>query len=235
MKERWNRGNLDPHGKTGDRISIEFTNNGPAIQNPHRIFDPFYTTKPVGKGTGLGLSICYGIVKEHGGEIQVRNSPRGVAFTVTLPLISAAPAVPSEQTTLAGEGMLSRILLVDSEEAVLHLEQEVLEKKGVSIRSARSAEEAIEILRQESFDAAVMDVKMPGETSTSGLYSWIEHNRPELAPRVIFTASTKHDADAIELPSRFGCPLLTKPFRVDEFLNALRKLLATEVSSSLDH
>ncbi len=77
--------------RAGDRISIEFTNNGPPVENPHRIFDPFYTTKPVGKGTGLGLSICYGIAKEHGGEIQVRNSPRGVTFTVTLPLISGEP------------------------------------------------------------------------------------------------------------------------------------------------
>jgi PAS domain S-box-containing protein len=222
-------------GKSDDRISIEFTNNGPPIQHPHRIFDPFYTTKPVGKGTGLGLSICYGILKEHGGEIEVRNLPHGVAFRVTLPLISVAPAVSPEQSTLAGEGILSRILLVDSEEAVLHLEQEVLEKKGVSVRSARSGAEAIEILRQDSFDAAVMDVTMPGETSTSDLYTWIEQNRRELAQRVIFTASTKHDSDAIELPSRFGCPLLTKPFRVEDFLHTLRKLLATEVSSSLDH
>ena len=66
---------------------MEFTDNGPGVQNPHRIFDPFYTTKPVGKGTGLGLSICYGIVKEHGGEIQVRNREEGGAvFSITLPL-----------------------------------------------------------------------------------------------------------------------------------------------------
>src|SRR5271165_349975 len=75
--------------RNGDRLCVEFTNNGPPIRNPHRIFDPFYTTKPVGKGTGLGLSICYGIVKEHGGEIQARNSSRGVTFTISLPLVAA--------------------------------------------------------------------------------------------------------------------------------------------------
>ena len=65
---------------------MEFTDSGPGVKNPHKIFDPFYTTKPVGKGTGLGLSICYGIVKEHDGEIHVRNSPpRGASSRIILP------------------------------------------------------------------------------------------------------------------------------------------------------
>jgi PAS domain S-box-containing protein len=77
------------------KLVVEFTDSGTGIENPNRVFDPFYTTKPVGKGTGLGLSICYGIIKEHGGEIQVRNTPpRGATFSVILPLLSTdAPAV----------------------------------------------------------------------------------------------------------------------------------------------
>ena len=55
----------------------EFQDSGPGIKEPNRIFDPFYTTKSVGKGTGLGLSICYGIVKEHGGDISARNRESG--------------------------------------------------------------------------------------------------------------------------------------------------------------
>lgn len=71
----------------GNSIRVEFTDNGPGVKNPHRVFDPFYTTKPVGKGTGLGLSICYGIVKEHGGEIEVRTENGvGATFGVDLPL-----------------------------------------------------------------------------------------------------------------------------------------------------
>ena len=50
---------------TGTVCVVEFTDSGPGVRDTNRIFDPFYTTKPVGKGTGLGLSICYGIVKEH--------------------------------------------------------------------------------------------------------------------------------------------------------------------------
>src|SRR5262249_21981940 len=58
-------------------VIIQFQDSGPGIQEPHRIFEPFYTTKNVGKGTGLGLSICYGIVKEHNGEIAARNGDDG--------------------------------------------------------------------------------------------------------------------------------------------------------------
>ncbi|HWF39723.1 MAG TPA: ATP-binding protein [Candidatus Acidoferrales bacterium] len=218
--------------RMGDRISVDFTNNGPPVQNPHRIFDPFYTTKPVGKGTGLGLSICYGIVKEHGGEIQVRNLPRGVTFTVTLPLISPAALASSEQTKMAYDGSSSRILLVESDESVLEVATEALGKKGISVRAARNGFDAIEILKQESFDAAILDVKLTGETSTSALYSWIEQNRSELSSRVIFTASSRQDPDAIDLPTRCGCALLTKPFRSEDLLSGLQKVLAIEVEVS---
>ncbi|HUO61083.1 MAG TPA: PAS domain S-box protein [Candidatus Acidoferrales bacterium] len=66
---------------------ISFCDNGPGMVSAERVFDPFYTTKEVGKGTGLGLSICYGIVREHGGEITAANGPEGGAvFTVRLPV-----------------------------------------------------------------------------------------------------------------------------------------------------
>jgi len=67
---------------------ISFIDTGAGIREPQRIFDPFYTTKGLGKGTGLGLSICYGIVREHGGEIIAgnRSSGKGAAFTVRIPI-----------------------------------------------------------------------------------------------------------------------------------------------------
>jgi two-component system, NtrC family, sensor kinase len=85
--------------RRGDRVMLRFDDNGPGFRDPNRVFDPFYTTKPVGKGTGLGLSICYGIVKEHGGEIQAANLERGGARVVLeLPagpaqLIAESPVV----------------------------------------------------------------------------------------------------------------------------------------------
>jgi PAS domain S-box-containing protein len=73
-------------------VEISFRDNGPGIPDPGPIFDPFYTTKDVGKGTGLGLSICYGIVREHGGEIVCHNNPdsEGATFIVRLPVASEA-------------------------------------------------------------------------------------------------------------------------------------------------
>jgi signal transduction histidine kinase len=82
-------------------VVVLFLDTGPGVKEPHRVFDPFYTTKPVGKGTGLGLSICFGIVQEHGGRILCYNRQEGgAAFRVELPAVLAA--LPAKEFQLSG-------------------------------------------------------------------------------------------------------------------------------------
>lgn len=84
-------------------VIVEFADSGPGLQNPDKVFDPFYTTKPVGKGTGLGLSICYGVMQEHGGRIAGFNRPEGgCTFRLELPAVLAVfPQLSGTQVTSA--------------------------------------------------------------------------------------------------------------------------------------
>lgn len=73
--------------RQGGEVVLQFSDNGPGIRDPLRVFDPFYTTKPIGKGTGLGLSAVYGVVQDHRGLITCQNNPEGGAlFVVRLPI-----------------------------------------------------------------------------------------------------------------------------------------------------
>jgi signal transduction histidine kinase len=87
----------------GHRVEAEFADSGIGLQEPERVFDPFYTTKAIGKGIGLGLSTCYGIVRQHQGDITCRNRPEGGAiFTVSLPVFpeeSSRTALPVDLRT----------------------------------------------------------------------------------------------------------------------------------------
>ncbi len=88
-------------GVENGHIFVEFTDSGAGVKDTSRVFDPFYTTKPVGKGTGLGLSICYGIVTEHGGTIRVKNSPpRGATFRIELPEAKDAGSIDNKLSGL---------------------------------------------------------------------------------------------------------------------------------------
>jgi len=76
-------------------VILEFSDNGPGMQEPDRVFDPFYTTRPVGQGPGLGLSVCYGIIQEHNGKIAGRNRPEGGAiFRIELPAVMDSARAP---------------------------------------------------------------------------------------------------------------------------------------------
>jgi two-component system, NtrC family, sensor kinase len=86
-------------------VEVRFRDNGTGISQPDRIFDPFFTTKDVGKGTGLGLSICYGIVRQHGGEIIAENNAtgEGATFVLRLPIAGGATAASHATNKNSGE------------------------------------------------------------------------------------------------------------------------------------
>jgi len=92
---------------SGSKLQVEFADSGPGIKEPQRVFEPFYTTKPVGKGTGLGLSTCYGIIQQHHGEISCRNRPEGGAvFAILLPIaLQPLPEAVKEADRLPVEGV----------------------------------------------------------------------------------------------------------------------------------
>ena len=82
-----------------DDVVVEFSDSGPGIKEPHRVFDPFYTTKPIGKGTGLGLSAVYGVVQDHRGQITCQNKTGGGAvFVLRLPV-----AISNDAKALAAQ------------------------------------------------------------------------------------------------------------------------------------
>jgi two-component system NtrC family sensor kinase len=212
---------------SGERLLMEFADSGPGVRDPLRVFDPFYTTKPVGKGTGLGLSICYGIVKEHGGEITVQNSPepdRGAIFRVSLPLLPVAAWPGRAAEAREGGDQFGRVLIVDDENTVLELEREILAGRASSVLCVHSGREAIAALERETFDVVLTDVKMPGKVSGAGLYRWIARHRPQLAARVVFTMSDANAAEIRPLLEESGCPAVQKPFPVEELLAAVRKV-----------
>ncbi len=209
----------------GQQIAVEIRDSGPGVQDPHRVFDPFYTTKAVGKGTGLGLSICYGIVSEHGGEISVQNvPPHGAAFMMMFPVSGVLHAVNNE-APIGNTEVRGRVLLVDDEEPVLGLEKEILESRGITVCTARTGQQAIEVLSKQTVDAVVTDMKMPGAISGRALYEWIQQHQPELANRMIFTMSdAAHDAATRKLVES-GVTFIQKPFEVEAFWSAVQRAL----------
>lgn len=209
------------------QVSLEFHDSGPGIKEVNRIFDPFYTTKGVGKGTGLGLSICYGIIKEHGGDIRAHNHPCGGAvLQIVLPVAASAGAAPAAPEP-AGRTipLKGRILLVDDEEAVLDFEREVLAGAGATVVCRESGDAAVSCLATESFDTILLDGTMPGALNGIDVYHWISNNRPELKSCVILTFSSLSAGELKTFVEENRVPYIMKPFEVSELIR-----LAAEVS-----
>jgi PAS domain S-box-containing protein len=218
-------------------VCTQFTDDGPGLKDPKRIFDPFYTTKSVGKGTGLGLSICYGIVKEHGGDITANNAPEGGAvIEVRLPAAVSAVAEPEapKATLRQHAGAVSgRVLLVEEEESVLEFERDVLAGAGAAVVTARTSQDVKTRLLSEHFDAVIMNGKMPGEWNAKESYAWLQANCPGMEGHVLFTFSSGVEpSDGRSFLQENKVPYLVKPFEVAELIAQTRRLLQMAQAAS---
>jgi CheY-like chemotaxis protein len=199
------------------------------------MFDPFYTTKPIGKGTGLGLSICYGIVHEHDGELYAENLPTsGARLTVRLPEAKRAevdlPALPgvgeTQDAPLHFEGR-PRLLVVDDEPAILSLATRSL-ARWCDVVSAETVEEAVRILESDAFDAILTDLRLPAGLTGADFYEILDDRWPAMVDRLAFmTGDTIGQASQAFL-DRVRRPCLTKPFKISQLKAFVQALVKTD-------
>lgn len=214
------------------RLVLEFLDDGTGFREPDRVFDPFYTTKEVGKGTGLGLSVCYGVVKEHGGEITAENWEKGARVMVSLP-IGELPAAASvvERPVAARPAPAAAVsaarptaLVVDDEEQLLRLQAAFLRRMGIDAHTAASGAEAISHLEQHAVDVVVSDVRMPGVDGRQ-LYEWVQAHKPALAGHFLFASGDLVGLNLDDFFAQTGALRITKPFRYEAYAEAVRTAL----------
>ena len=218
------------HDASVNTVSFEVSDDGPGLapEIRARIFDAFFTTKPVGEGTGLGLAVAYNIVKDHGGRIRVDSEPgRGTSFVVDLPVTAttgpaaAPPVAPTPGDVLRG----ASVLVVEDEEALASAIGEALQDAGMKVDIAGDGEDALARVRGGRYDTVICDLKMP-RVSGMVFYRAIAAGTPSLARRVIFVTGDAATADAERFLAESGCRWLVKPFRIGELLRAVRDTLA---------
>ena len=208
--------------KPGNYVSIEITDTGIGMDadTVQRVFEPFFTTKEMGRGTGLGLASVYGIIKGHGGYIDVVSEKgRGTSFTIYLPAtdIEIRKQVKDRKPT---------ILLVDDENVVVKIGVKMLERLEFTVISAFSGGEAIQLYRkhQGNIDMVILDIVMP-ETSGSETYDQLRQLNPDV--KVLLSSGYSINGKAEELLNR-GCnDFIQKPFTMDQLNKKVRKLLAS--------
>ena len=232
-----------------DRIFVEVTDNGSGLkpEDLTRIFDPFFTTRETGQGAGLGLSVCYGIVREHGGQIIARNRAAGGAvFTIELPVMaeslmvqtaSAAGIVPAPAETRAAAPVPSfaapsaaeapprkkKALVVDDEESNAALVRRVLLSAGYDVESTTLSRRALVMIERTAYDAVIADVKMP-ELSGQELYGRVCQIRPEMAGRFIFITGDIDGEDTRLFLDQSRCSYFMKPFNLERLTSAVDML-----------
>lgn len=206
------------------KLTVSDTGKGMDKETMERIFEPFFTTKEMGRGTGLGLASVYGIVKGHGGYIDVESEVgRGTTFTVYLPATeekTEAAVEPSWEIT-SGSGT---ILLVDDEERVLLVGRRLLERLGYKVIEARSGQEAIDTYRDKKAEIGlvILDIIMP-RMGGGEVYDWMKEINP--AVRVLLSSGYDIDKEAKEILAR-GCDdFIQKPFDLQDLSQKIREVL----------
>lgn len=213
--------------KPGRYVVTTVTDTGAGISQDiiNKIFDPFFTTKEPGKGTGLGLSTALGIVRGHGGFLNVYSeSGRGASFKVYLPAAQASKdECPKKVETRLPSGNGESILVVDDEAAIREIIKVTLENNGYRVITATDGTEAVAAFaaRPKSYAAVIVDVMMPYMDGPSTIRAL-----QKLSPATPFLAiSGLMETSRLARLTELGVELLAKPFTTEQILTVLANLL----------
>lgn len=221
------------YGKPGRYaiMTVSDTGIGMDADTKDRIFEPFFTTKEVGKGTGLGLAIIYGIIKQHGGYINVYSEcGKGTTFRIYLPLAEKMKelSLPAAKCgIIALPQGIETILVAEDEESLRKLFSAVLQKSGYSVIEAENGEEAVARFAEnkDSINLVILDAIMPKKNGREA-FEDIKKIMPDAKAIFIsgYTADVIHEKGILE----DGINFIMKPVAPEEFLRKVRKVLDRE-------
>ncbi|MFP4571535.1 MAG: ATP-binding protein [Desulfobacterales bacterium] len=211
-------------------VTITVTDTGAGMDDKtvKRIFEPFFTTKQQEKGTGLGLAMCYGIIKQHGGDITVWSDPeQGSSFTIYLPAASR----PSPDIEAKGEKNIhqsntnAKILVVEDDQEVLGLACKILEKNGYRTIGTKSARAAIDLAKNhpDEIHLILTDVIMP-EMKGPEVYREIRRFHPEI--KVIYMSGYTGNGLAGHGVVGRNKEFIQKPFSIKELGDMVNRVLS---------
>jgi two-component system cell cycle sensor histidine kinase/response regulator CckA len=213
----------------GHYVVLQVTDNGSGMPKEviERIFEPFYTTKEMGKGTGLGLSTVLGIVRSHGGFVNVYSEVgRGSTFKVYLPAHEAgdAPAADRPVSVPLPRGNGELILVVDDESSILDITKQTLLAFGYRVLTAEDGAQAISLyaLQRDEVALVITDMMMPVMDGTA-LIRAMQRINPKV--RVIAASGLKGNQDLARATSAGVKHFLPKPYSADMLLQLIDLVL----------
>ena len=207
------------------RISVTDTGAGmdPAVRE--RIFEPFFTTRAMGRGTGLGLATAYGIVRNHGGRIQVLSQEgKGSTFHVTLPASDKPVEAAMRTAKEIHSGGSETVLLVDDEEVVREVGEQLLKKLGYRVLTAGGGKEALAKFSEDpsQIDLVILDMIMP-DLGGKEVFEQLRAKRADT--RVLLSSGYSLDGQASEILHQ-GCDgFIQKPFDLKQLSSKVREIL----------
>lgn len=221
------------YGRPGSFVMLVVSDTGLGMDaaTQEHIFEPFFSTKEMGKGTGLGLATVYGIVKQHGGFINLYSElGQGTTFRVYFPASSGRPQEKVEDVLPQSTGGTETILVAEDNAALKALAEEVLSSQGYKVILANNGAEAVRLFRENSDQVALvfLDVVMP-KLGGPEAFAEIGRIRPNLP--VIFASG--HAAETASLNSSIpaGASFMQKPYAPRALVKLVRTVLDREKKS----
>jgi PAS domain S-box-containing protein len=223
----------------GDCVRLEVSDNGCGMTETvqAKIFDPFFSTKFAGRG--LGLAVVRGIVRAHGGEINLRSAPEeGTTFQVFLPCTLESVAKAGGAVTSAGmersRARVATLLIVEDEETLRLAVSKALRRRGFSVIEASNGSEAMVVLgtHKDEIDGVLLDVTIPG-TSSREIFYKIQEMRPDLKV-IVTSAYSKESVDTFFTGLRID-HFIRKPFQLGDLVRLLQDTLSAEGSLGRGH